>query len=46
MPIWLFGVIEFVNYFVVRLVYAPREWLGNIGQWRTPRLVLDMTHRV
>jgi hypothetical protein len=43
--IWLFGVVEFCNYFVVRLAYPFARWFGEVGQWRTPRLVLDMTHR-
>lgn len=45
LAVWAFGAVEFVNYFVVRLAYPPRQWLSSIGQWRTPRLVLDMTHR-
>jgi hypothetical protein len=43
--VWLLGVVEFVNYFVVRLAYPPHRWLGSVGRLRTPRLVLDMTHR-
>ena len=40
--VWLFGVIEFVNYFVVRLSYPARHWLSTVCQLRTPRLVRDM----
>lgn len=43
--VWTFGVLEFVNYFIVRLAYPPSQWLRKVGQWRTPRLVLDMTYR-
>ncbi len=37
-----FGVIEYVNYFVVRLSYPVGRWLTTIGQWRTPQLVQDL----
>ncbi len=40
--IWLFAVVEYANYFVVRLAYPVRRWLTTVGQWRTPRLVLDL----
>lgn len=40
--IWLFGVVEYVNYFVVRVAYPVGRWLRAVGQWRTPRLVQDM----
>lgn len=40
--IWLFGVVEYVNYFVVRLAYPVGRWLRSVGQWRTPRLVQDI----
>lgn len=40
--VWLFGLIEFVNYFVVRLSYPARHWLSTVRQLRTPRLVRDM----
>jgi hypothetical protein len=43
--VWLFGVLEFCNYFVVRLAYPLTRWFAEVGRWRTPRLVLDMTHR-
>ncbi|WP_230686297.1 hypothetical protein [Catellatospora vulcania] len=39
---WLFGVVEYLNYFVVRLAYPPTRWLAEIGRWRTPRLMLDV----
>ncbi|KQQ49441.1 hypothetical protein [Plantibacter sp. Leaf314] len=40
--IWLLGVIEYVNYFVVRLAYPPSEWFKRIGEGRTPRLMQDV----
>ena len=40
--IWTFGVIEYVNYFVVRLAYPIGRWHRTAGQWRTPRLVQDL----
>lgn len=40
--IWLFGVLEYVNYFVVRLSYPIGRWLTTVGQWRTPRLMQDL----
>ena len=40
--VWLFGVVEYVNYFVVRLAYPIRRWAHTIGEWRTPRLVHDI----
>ena len=40
--IWLFGVIEYVNYFIVRLAYPVSSWLAEVGRWSTPRLVRDI----
>lgn len=40
--IWLFAVIEYLNYFVVRLSYPVRSWWSTVTQWRTPRLVRDV----
>lgn len=42
LAIWFFGVIEYVNYFLIRLSYPPRLWLSTVGQLRTPRLVRDL----
>lgn len=42
LAIWVFAVIEYLNYFVVRLSYPPRRWFGTVTQWRTPRLVQDL----
>lgn len=42
LAVWTFGVIEYVNYFVVRLAYPIGRWLTTVGQWRTPRLVQDL----
>lgn len=41
---WAFGVIEYLNYYVVRLSYPPRLWLSRVGDGRTPRLLLDVQH--
>jgi hypothetical protein len=40
--VWAFGVIEYVNYFVVRLAYPARRWFAMVGQWRTPQLIRDV----
>lgn len=42
LAVWLFGVAEYVNYFVVRLAYPAHLWLRTVGQFRTPRLVQDL----
>lgn len=46
LAVWLFGLLEFVNYFVVRLSYPPTAWLREVRRWRTPRLVKDMRRSV
>ena len=40
--VWVIGVVEYVNYFVVRLSYPIRRLPFMVGQWRTPRLVQDL----
>ncbi|WP_280468055.1 hypothetical protein [Nocardia cyriacigeorgica] len=40
--VWGFGVVEYLNYFHVRLSYPPRRWLTTVHQWRTPRLIQDL----
>lgn len=40
--VWLFAVVEFANYYVVRLSYPWGQWLTMVGQWRTPRLIQDL----
>jgi len=40
--VWLFGVIEYVNYFVARLSYSLQQLPSQLTQWRTPRLVQDL----
>jgi hypothetical protein len=40
--VWAFGVVEYVNYFVVRLSYPVSRWISTVRQWRTPRLVVDL----
>jgi hypothetical protein len=42
LAVWVFGVIEYLNYFVVRLAYPARRWPTQVLEWRTPRLVLDL----
>lgn len=41
--VWLFAVVEYVNYYVVRLSYPLPRWLTEIRRWRTPRLIKDIT---
>lgn len=40
--VWLFGMVEYVNYFVVRLAYPVSQWARSVGQRRTPRLMQDV----
>ena len=40
--VWLFAVVEFTNYYLVRLSYPWATWFTTVGQWRTPRLVQDL----
>ena len=40
--VWIFGVVEYVNYFVVRLSYPFSEGFAKVGQWRVPRLIRDV----
>jgi len=40
--VWLFAVLEYVNYYVVRLAYPVGEWFVRVGEWRTPRLIRDL----
>lgn len=42
MLVWLFGLVEFVNYFVVRLAYPARTWHTRVGNWRRPQLMVDV----
>ncbi|MDI9893574.1 MULTISPECIES: hypothetical protein [Nocardiaceae] len=42
LAIWFFGLIEYVNYFAIRLSYPPRLWVSTVGQLRAPRLVRDL----
>lgn len=41
--VWLFGLVEYLNYFVVRLAYSPSVWLSEVVRLRTPRLVEDLS---
>lgn len=38
----LFAVVEYVNYYVARLAYPVSRWFTEVGQWRTPRLMIDV----
>ncbi|GAA1871096.1 hypothetical protein [Myceligenerans crystallogenes] len=40
--VWLFGVAEHLNYFVVRLSYPLMGWFANVRRRRTPVLVRDL----
>ncbi|WP_151523945.1 hypothetical protein [Serinicoccus kebangsaanensis] len=40
--VWVFAVLEYVNYFVVRLAYPPTTWHREVTRWRVPRLVQDL----
>ena len=40
--IWLFALVEHVNYYVVRLAYPLTAWWRRVREWRRPRLVLDV----
>lgn len=40
--VWVFGVIEYVNYFVVRLSYPLRRWTHLVGQGRIPQIMKDL----
>lgn len=40
--VWAFGVVEYVNYFHVRLSYPAGVWFQKVGQRRTPQLVKDL----
>lgn len=43
LTVWAFGVIEYLNYFVVRLSYPASEWMAKVRQRRRPRLVKDIS---
>lgn len=43
LAVWVFAVIEYLNYFVVRLAYPLGEWFTKVRQRRVPTLVRDMT---
>ena len=40
--VWTFGVVEYLNYFIVRLAYPARQWFALVRQRRTPRLIGDL----
>ena len=39
---WIFGVIEHINYFVVRLAYPIQRWPFMVRQLRQPQLIFDL----
>ena len=40
--VWAFGLLEYLNYFVVRLSYPISRWFTSVRQWRRPRLLQDL----
>lgn len=42
LAVWIFGVVEYINYFLVRLAYPVDRWFTLVGQWRAPRLIQDL----
>jgi hypothetical protein len=40
--VWAFAVVEYLNYFIVRLAYPVLEWPSAVVQWRRPRLAKDL----
>lgn len=40
--VWAFAVVEYLNYFVVRLAYPVLTWPSAVVKWRRPRLVKDL----
>lgn len=42
LAVWIFGVLEFINYAVVRLAYPAADWSTQVTRWRTPRLAADV----
>ena len=43
LAIWAFGVVEYFNYFVIRLSYPVNQWFTRVGQRNVPQLVQDFT---
>ncbi len=39
---WLFGLVEYLNYFVVRLSYPRNGWFAEVGRRRAPQLLKDL----
>ena len=40
--VWLFAVVEFINYYWVRLAYPPRAWPAGLRARRAARLARDV----
>lgn len=43
LAVWGFAVLEYINYFVMRLSYPPLQWWGGVQQRRRPQLMKDVT---
>lgn len=40
--IWAFGLVEYLNYFVVRLAYPAERWFSGVRERRVPQLIQDV----
>lgn len=40
--LWLFALVEYVNYYLVRLAYPLHRWASGVRQRQSPRLVQDI----
>jgi hypothetical protein len=40
--VWLFALLEYLNYYVVRLSYPLAGWFSGVVRRQTPRLVQDL----
>lgn len=43
--VWGFAVVEFVNYFVLRLSYPVHRWFPMVKECRTPQLAKDIRRK-
>ncbi|UFU05094.1 hypothetical protein [Ruania halotolerans] len=43
--VWLFAVVEYLNYYVIRLAYPVAQWASLVRQRRTPQLMKDVRAR-
>lgn len=42
LAVWIFALVEYLNYFIVRLSYPLKEWFSKVGQRRIPTLAQDI----